>query len=112
VSQLVEYARTAVGPASVKFLIAQAVAQGKDPAEARAQLTNLRDQASAGVRDAIAQEGLEPGDPRVLQGALAGLLIAERQARMDGFDLLSVPPFAGLLDALCVLVAQNASTGE
>lgn len=85
-----------------------------DDDAAEAKLTHLRDQNMAAIGDQLAGWGLDPRDPAVLQGAVAGMLLALQAAHEhDGVNLhISLASFPMVTDAVCAMLAAQLEEGR
>jgi hypothetical protein len=74
------------------------------------QIVHLRDQNIAAIIDTLTSWGLDPGDPAIIQGALAGLMFAAQTVRdHEHVELhLELASFTMTADALCVMVNRQA----
>lgn len=76
--------------------------------------TFSRDQNAAILRDRLRDFGLDPSDPAIVQGALAGLLIVRDQLMLSGLvrELLAVPEMLGAVEGLSVMIDQHRRTRQ
>lgn len=69
--------------------------------------SSTRDQNAAILRDRLRDFGLDPSDPAIVQGAMAGILIVRDQLSMTGRvvgELLALPELLGAIEGLSVMV--------
>lgn len=102
------YAHDVMGTVDPGFLAKIERATGVTTAQLDAGLVSFRDQAGATIADLLRENGLDPNDASVAQGALAALLFADAVAlKYEKASLKTLPSYISLLDAFCVLVEQH-----